>query len=91
MIGGWVRNVVTALLLLLWIYVAVDLNARLLALVSWYQSAEQIRYYLLPPALVIIPLLIGLAFRWRRPFSGVDSILIGWPVIVFPVYLLPFQ
>ena len=91
MIGGWVRNVVIALLLLLWIYVAVDLNAGLLALVSWYQNAEQIRYYLLPPAVVIVPVLIGLAFRWRRPFAGVDAILIGWPVIVFPVYLLPFQ
>nr|WP_294813887.1 hypothetical protein [uncultured Sphingomonas sp.] len=91
MIGGWVRNVVIALLLLLWIYVAVDLNARLLALVSWYQNAEHIIYYLLLPAVVIVPVLIGLAFRWRRPFSGIDTILLGWPIILFPVYLLPLQ
>jgi hypothetical protein len=90
-IGGWVRNLVIALLLLLWIYVAVDLNAEMLAQVSWHPNAEQVRYYLLPPAVVIIPVLIGLAVRWCRPFSAIDTILIGWPIIVAPVYLLPFQ
>jgi len=90
-IGGRVRNAVMALLLLLWIYVAVGLNAHFLQYFSWYQNAEQVRYYLLPPAMVIIPGLIGLAYRWRWPFSGFDALLLVWPIIMLPLYLLPFQ
>ena len=91
MIGGWARNVVMTLLLLLWIYVAAALNAGFLAHFSWYRNVEQVRYYLLPPALVIIPGVIGLAYRWRWPFSGLDALLLVWPIIMLPLYLLPFQ
>ncbi|MDT8757546.1 hypothetical protein MZO42_02445 [Sphingomonas psychrotolerans] len=91
MTGRRARNLVAALLLLLWIYVAADLNARLLASVSWYESAEQLRFYLILPAMVIIPVLVGLACRWRRPLSGIDTLLIGSPIIALPLYLLPLQ
>lgn len=89
MIGGWARNVLLLLVIGLWAWMAADFNTRYFAFI--YTSAQAVFYYLLVPGIVIAASLFALVRRRRKRFSGRDVALVGWPILFFPLYLLPLQ
>lgn len=91
MIGARIRNVLLALVVLLWAFIIWDLNVNFRASFPRYETADQIIYYLLVPAAVIAASLVALVLRWRHRFSGADVSLVAVPVLFLPVYLLPLQ
>ena len=67
------------------------MNRGLLSVVSQHETGEQIVYYLVIPTIVIVALLTTLLRRWRLEYSSWDGVMIGCPILLVPLYLLPVQ
>ena len=91
MIGGWIRNVLLVLVIALWRWSTLDFNTRYFEFIYPGSSASHILYFLVVPVVVILASLYALLRRWRKSFSGRDVALVGWPILFFPVHLLPMQ
>jgi len=89
--GKAIRNALYLLIAALWIWLSIDLNRSLLNFVPHHETGDQVVYYLVIPAIVIVGLLTILLRRWRREHSAWDGVTIGSGLLLIPLYLLPMQ
>ncbi len=90
-----IRNALLALGILIWgyfAYLGIEGILRISAQhVPGSPTRNQVIYYFAVPATVTVVSIFALQFRWQRPYARNDILVSGWPILLFPLYLLFFR